>query len=216
MKTLQAALPVDSLVALQVTFPAAWRAAWLAVWLAAWLAAWPMVLCVPVAAADDRLDFTLPVQRSAYAPAVPVHWRLAEHRGSPVWLVVVAPWCGACDGFVDQVVAKAASLGANGAAGPRTVASNAGGGAPLVMAISATGHGSSAGATLSAREVPVLVDRGGEVLSLLDPPDLPWLLLIDEDGRIVAGGNEIDALTPRGAESGPGGALAGLRRWWKR
>ena len=163
---------------------------------------------------------------------------MAEHRGEPIWLVVVAPWCGGCSAFVDRVVAKASrsaqgkrvvdakpdatSTVSAGGAGPRIPADSRASAdsraiaGPKVIAISATERGKPDGARLAETRVPVLVDRDGSVLALLDPADVPWVLLLDEDGRITASGGDIDGLSHVNNGEHSSGTMAKLRRWWKR
>ena len=181
--------------------------------------------------ADDGLDFTLPLQaprlqvaQDAALRSPGANWRLAEHRGAPVWLVVVAPWCGGCSEFVDRVVVRASKVEQNlrpaSADSTAKITTTFQRQPPLVIAISATERGKPDGATLADQRVPVLVDRGGAVLTQLDPRDLPWVLVIDEDGRITASGNEVDALADGLASDSSkrsrAGTLAKLQRWWKR
>ena len=84
------------------------------------------------------------------------------------------------------------------------------------MAISATERGKPDGARLAETRVPVLVDRDGSVLAMLDPADVPWVLLLDEDGRITASGGDIDGLSHVDNGEHSSGTMAKLRRWWKR
>jgi hypothetical protein len=143
----------------------------------------------PAAAA---IDFTLPLAEGG-------HWRLAEQRGREVWLALVAPYCGDCGSFVTTAAARLQARGDDA------------GNAPLLMVVS----------TLDARGVPLdlegaaraalLVDREDAVLRMLDPADLPWLVRIDEDGRAVAAGADLDALAPVEAGEGMWGSL--VSRW---
>ncbi len=169
-----------------------------------------------VSEVNPPLDFTLPVVTGG-------HWRLAEHRGRVVWLALVAPWCGQCAGFVDDVAARLSSadarLQASGAA------SGAAAGAAVadksvfmvVSAVDARGDGldvridpesaASDGRTLGASNVraegmQLLIDRDGKVLRTFDPDELPWLVRIDEDGVLVAAGTDLNVLAPARIEPG--------------
>jgi hypothetical protein len=138
------------------------------------------------------IDFTLPLAEGG-------HWRLAEQRGREVWLALVAPYCGDCAGFVTAAAGRVQARAGDAA------------GAPLLMVVS----------TLDARGAPLalegdaraalLVDREDAVLRMLDPADLPWLVRIDEDGRAVAAGGDLDALAPVEAGEGMWGNL--VSRW---
>ncbi len=146
---------------------------------------------VAVHSASPVLDFTLPLAEGG-------HWRLAEQRGHEVWIALVAPYCGDCTGFVDAAAARMREL--EGAAAM-----------PTLMVIS----------TLDARGAPLqlegavrnglLVDRNDAVLRMLDPPELPWLVRIDADGRAVAAGSDLDSLAPIAPGDGLWNSL--VSRW---
>lgn len=139
-------------------------------------------------AAPAGFDFTLPRAEGG-------HWRLAEHRGQQVWLVLVAPWCGNCAGFVDEAGARlrdrAQAAAASGAAG-----------APELMVISARDARGEPLALAGDAHARLLLDPDDAVLRALDPADLPWLVQVDEDGRLAAAGGDLDALAPVAQDDG--------------
>lgn len=162
-------------------------------------------------AAED-FDFTLPQQQGG-------NWRLSEHRGEVVWVVIVAPWCGGCSDFVDRVQSRATRVGAVSAAratvaGSSPPTTDAQARPPNVVAISAIDRAHDSGALLANHNVPVLIDRRGEVLAQLAPANLPWMFLINEDGHVDASGADVDALT-RTRDTSPS-LVKQLRRWWQR
>lgn len=179
------------------------------------------------AKADENIDFTLPQQQGG-------NWRLSEHRGEVVWVVIVAPWCGGCSDFVDRVRARvtrmATAVAANATPVPNPSHAPEGNApppnvvapsvvapsvfAPSVVVISAVDRAHDGGAVLANHQVPVLIDRQGEVLAQLAPANLPWLFLINEDGHVDAGGADIDALTR--TRDGSPTLVTRLRHWWQR
>ena len=139
-------------------------------------------------AAPAAFDFTLPRVEGG-------HWRLAEHRGQQVWLVLVAPWCGTCAGFVDDVAARLRTRAQSSAAAGT-------GDAPELLVISARDARGAPMSLAGDAHARLLVDPEDAVLRALDPADLPWLVQIDEDGRLVAAGGDLDALAPVAQDDG--------------
>lgn len=181
--------------------------------------------------ANPPLDFTLPVVTGG-------HWRLAEHRGRVVWLALVAPWCGQCAGFVNDVAARLkradeAALENRGAVMGNSVFM-------VVSAVDARGDGldvrldsdpaasqqssadrqraANAGKAFrasgnGAERTQLLIDRDGTVLRTFDPAELPWLVRIDEDGVLVAAGTDLNVLAPARIEPG---LWQNLQSRWRR
>lgn len=112
-------------------------------------------------------DFTLPLRGGGNV-------RLAEYRGQRVVLALVAPWCVTCGEFLSELAASAEAAEVS------------------VLAISATDRSGAVDAP-NALTYPLLLDAERDVLSALDPPSLPYLVQIDEDGRIAGHGADLQA-----------------------
>ena len=175
-----------------------------------------------VSATNLPLDFTLPVATGG-------HWRLAEHRGQVVWLALVAPWCGQCAGFVDDVTTRLAGADLRAQA-------VAGADASVFMVVSAVdAHGQGLDVQFNAQRpgtdapsvgdgkpvgspndwqerTQLLLDQDGAVLRTFDPDELPWLVRIDEDGVLVAAGTDLNVLAPARLEPG---LWQNLRSRWR-
>jgi peroxiredoxin len=124
------------------------------------------------AAAPPGLDFTLRRHGGGNV-------RLAEYRGDRVLLVLVAPWCAACAGALED-------------AGPAAVAAGL-----VPLAVSVTDRGGGVG-DVPPLGYPLLVDATRDVMAALDPPELPWLVVVDADGIVAgAGGSVAAALATR-------------------
>jgi len=128
------------------------------------------------------LDFTLPRRGGGNV-------RLAEYRGQRVVLALVAPWCGTCAGFLAELAAPAAAARVS------------------VLAISATDRSGAVDAP-DALTYPLLLDAERGVLSALDPPSLPYLVQIDEDGRVAGHGADLQAALQENQARAPS--------WWRR
>lgn len=133
------------------------------------------------AAERPALDFTLPRRGGGNV-------RLAEYRGQRVMLALVAPWCGTCAGFLAELAASAAAAKVS------------------VLAISATDRSGAVDAP-AGLGYPLLLDAERDVLSALDPPSLPYLVQVDEDGRIAGHGADLQAALRENKARAPS--------WWR-
>jgi peroxiredoxin len=128
-----------------------------------------LTLALGVATVVAAADAPAPAPDFALKATTGRNIRLSEFRGQPVLLTFWADWCGQCRGHLDALA--------------ELTRRHAGDGVALVT-INIDRKPGAASVAAARLGVLVLHDAGREVVRTYDPPDLPYTLLVDADGRI--------------------------------